>query len=72
MQVYVGDDGKLEGPEVLSQELIPCSAWEYDKSFWQKTVIMDFDLVCDVSPQLTNFCQYLLKICEGKCCISIQ
>ena len=57
MQVYVGDDGKLEGPEVLSQELIPCSAWEYDKSFWKKTVIMDFDLVCDVSLQLTNLCQ---------------
>jgi len=49
-RVYVGDDGKLEGPEVLSQELIPCSAWEYDKSFWQKTVIMDFDLVCDRYP----------------------
>ena len=25
-----------------------CTSWEYDTSFWRKTIIMDFDLVCDV------------------------
>ena len=27
-----------------------CTSWEYDTTFWQRTIIMDFDLVCDVSP----------------------
>ena len=33
---------------VGEEEYRPCTAWEYDTSFWQKTIIMDFDLVCDV------------------------
>ena len=31
------------------EEYVACRAWEYDTSFWQRTIIMDFDLVCDVS-----------------------
>ena len=31
------------------EEWVACTAWEYDTSFWQRTIIMDFDLVCDVS-----------------------
>jgi len=27
-------------------ETIPCTSWEYDTSFWKRTIIMDFDLVC--------------------------
>ena len=27
---------------------IPCTSWEYDTSFWRRTIIMDFDLVCSV------------------------
>ena len=34
---------------VGEEEWLPCTAWEYDTSFWQRTIIMDFDLVCDVS-----------------------
>ena len=34
---------------VGEEEYLPCTAWEYDTSFWQRTIIMDFDLVCDVS-----------------------
>ena len=30
-------------------EYVACTAWEYDTSFWKMTIIMDFDLVCDVS-----------------------
>ena len=36
------------------EEWIACTAWEYDTSFWRRTIIMDFDLVCDVSVQLTG------------------
>ena len=38
-------------PLASSEEFTACSAWEYDTSFWQKTIIMDFDLVCDVRPE---------------------
>ena len=30
-------------------EYVACTAWEHDTSFWKMTIIMDFDLVCDVS-----------------------
>ena len=30
-------------------EYVACTTWEYDTSFWKMTIIMDFDLVCDVS-----------------------
>ena len=30
-------------------EYVVCTAWEHDTSFWKMTIIMDFDLVCDVS-----------------------
>jgi hypothetical protein len=28
--------------------------WEYDRSFWQNTIIMDFNLVCEVSNVAQN------------------
>ena len=34
--------------KLSSEEWRACTSWEYDTSFWQKTIIMDFDLVCDV------------------------
>eukprot|EP00092_Neocalanus_flemingeri_P007851 GFUD01008476.1.p1 GENE.GFUD01008476.1~~GFUD01008476.1.p1 ORF type:complete len:593 (+),score=112.20 GFUD01008476.1:105-1883(+) len=37
----------LNLPVLDGIELIPCAAWEYDTSFWKKTIVMDFDLVCD-------------------------
>ena len=30
-------------------EYVACTAWEHDTTFWKMTIIMDFDLVCDVS-----------------------
>ena len=38
-------------PKLSSEEWRACTSWEYDTSFWQKTIIMDFDLVCDVRPE---------------------
>jgi len=34
-------------PLLDDTEYIPCTSWEYDTTFWKKTIIMDFDLVCD-------------------------
>ena len=35
-------------PLLDGEEFVPCTKWEFDTSFWQRTIIMDFDLVCDV------------------------
>jgi len=35
-------------PLLDGEEFLPCTKWEFDTSFWQRTIIMDFDLVCDV------------------------
>ena len=36
--------------EVATHNLtIKCDHWEYDRSFWQKTIIMEWDLVCSRS-----------------------
>ena len=29
-------------------DTVPCTAWEHDTSFWRATIIMEFDLVCQV------------------------
>jgi len=34
-------------PLLDGEEFVPCTKWEFDTSFWQRTIIMDFDLVCD-------------------------
>eukprot|EP00090_Calanus_glacialis_P000129 TRINITY_DN10082_c0_g1_i1.p1 TRINITY_DN10082_c0_g1~~TRINITY_DN10082_c0_g1_i1.p1 ORF type:complete len:591 (-),score=101.96 TRINITY_DN10082_c0_g1_i1:22-1794(-) len=41
------DFSSLNLPLLDEAELIPCTSWEYDTSFWKKTIIMDFDLVCE-------------------------
>ena len=48
LSVGPGDDfSSLETRE--ETEYVACTAWEHDTSFWKMTIIMDFDLVCDVS-----------------------
>ena len=39
-------------PLLRKEEIIPCTSWEFDTTFWKRTIIMDFDLVCDVSRNL--------------------
>ena len=36
--------------DLITDDWRACTSWEYDTSFWRKTIIMDFDLVCDVRP----------------------
>ena len=36
---------------------VNCNSYEYDRSFWQQSVIMEWDLVCDQSYLLGNFCK---------------
>ena len=36
---------------------VSCNSYEYDRSFWQQSVIMEWDLVCDQSYLLGNFCK---------------
>jgi len=36
--------------ESSGEEFIKCTDWEHDTSFWEKTIIMEFDLVCDREP----------------------
>ena len=33
---------------------VSCNSYEYDRSFWQQSVIMEWDLVCDQSYLLGN------------------
>ena len=49
------DFSSLNLPLLDEAELIPCTSWEYDTSFWKKTIIMDFDLVCEVRIQSIHF-----------------
>ena len=36
---------------------VNCNSYGYDRSFWQQSVIMEWDLVCDQSYLLGNFCK---------------
>jgi hypothetical protein len=35
---------------VSKGEFRSCNSWEYDKSFWRRTIIQEWDLVCDRKP----------------------
>ena len=49
-QMTLLENDQLSDLDLASEEeWIACTAWEFDTSFWQRTIIMDFDLVCDVS-----------------------
>ena len=46
-KIMISETEKISAGE---PERRACTSWEYDTSFWRKTIIMDFDLVCDVRP----------------------
>jgi len=50
-KISVSPNGEIDLTQhielVGDEEYISCSSWEYDTTFWEKTIIMDFDLVCE-------------------------
>jgi len=49
-QLTLSENEEFSSPDLpmaSSEEFTTCTVWEYDTSFWEKTIIMDFDLVCD-------------------------
>ena len=48
-------------------EYVACTAWEHDTTFWKMTIIMDFDLVCDVSLE----CLLINTKSRASCFISV-
>ena len=53
LQISVSQNGEIDLTQHIEligdDEFISCSSWEYDTTFWEKTIIMDFDLVCEVN-----------------------
>ena len=52
VKISLSEDEETDSPPPMlsSDDWRACTSWEYDTTFWQRTIIMDFDLVCDVSP----------------------
>lgn len=42
----LNESTKIEDIFINRNKTVPCSSWEYDRSFYQSTIINDFGLVC--------------------------
>jgi len=43
---HMEEKGNFSLLHTAQNNRIPCTSWEFDTSFWRRTIIMDFDLVC--------------------------